>query len=69
MFFDWCVKNDSGEEHTDKAEKWEGILDHRWFSSSESFKSQKKPIEESDTTIQKQEPMKQIKSRGRGKPY
>lgn len=35
----------------------------------ESFKSQKKPIEESDMTIQKQELVTQIKSRGVGKPY
>lgn len=38
-----------------------------WFSSSESFKSQKKPIEESDMTIEKQELIRQIQ--GRGKPY
>lgn len=39
-----------------------GTVDHVWFSSSESFKSQKKSMEESDMTIQKQEPQKQINS-------
>jgi len=25
MYFDWCVKNDSGEDHSDKAERWEAF--------------------------------------------
>lgn len=23
MYFDWCVEDGSGEDHSDKAERWE----------------------------------------------